>query len=362
MSAEKTLPPPILGGYPTEPDDVEWPRETWPRGAVPDGVDLAGIFDAAFDADGPLATTHAALVVHRGRIVADSYAGALGSFIGEPTPIRPTTPLLSWSMAKSLLAVLLAMVADERAIDLDAAPSVPEWSDADDPRRAITWRNLLEMRDGLDFVEDYTDEGRSDVIEMLFGSGKADCAHFAADRPLLVEPGALFNYSSGTSNIVSRSLGDLLGGEAVMRAALEKRIFAPLSMRSATPTFDEAGTFLASSYVHATAEDFARFGLFLCRGGVVSGERLLRASWIDTFRTPVSLDEDGSIYSAHFWVLGDPYGSFYASGFEGQSITVCPALDLVIVRLGSTPTERKEHLLEWRRRIIDAFGAAPERS
>ena len=66
---------------------------------------------------------------------------------------------------------------------------MPEWADPTDPRRAITLQHLLEMRDGLDFVEDYVDARVSDVIEMLFGAGKDDVAGFAADRPPVAAPG-----------------------------------------------------------------------------------------------------------------------------------------------------------------------------
>ena len=59
------------------------------------------------------------------------------------------------------------------------------------------------MRDGLAFAEDYVDAGVSDVIEMLFGRGKDDVAAYAESRPLRVPPDSEFNYSSGTSNIVS---------------------------------------------------------------------------------------------------------------------------------------------------------------
>ena len=236
---------------------------------------------------------------------------------------------------------------------------MPEWSDATDPRHAITLRQLLAMRDGLDFVEDYVDDRVSDVITMLFGDGRGDVARFAADRPLAAEPGRRFNYSSGTSNIISGVVARTVGpGEAYVRF-LHTRLFAPLGMASADPELDAAGTWVGSSYLRATARDFARFGLLYLRDGVWEGARLLPAGWVDSARTMVSDDPEDGPYGAHWWgVAGDTLGTFRASGYEGQSITVCPALDLVVVRLGKTPLERTPLLGPWRASMVAAFERA----
>ena len=51
-------------------------------------------------------------------------------------------------------------------------------------------------------------------------------------------------------------------------------------------------------------------------------------------------------------------GTFRASGYEGQSITICPPLDLVVVRLGKTPFEREPNLVPWRAAMVEAFAPA----
>jgi CubicO group peptidase (beta-lactamase class C family) len=349
------LPPAITGSYSSEPAG-SWPVESWRRSAASKVPGLDELFEELFVEGGPIGTTYAALVIQHGAILAERYNGALPSFVSEPTQVEPTTPLLSWSMAKSMIGIMVGMLVDEGRLELDAPAPVPEWSTPGDARGAITLRNLMEMRDGLDFAEDYNDAGSSDVIEMLFGSGKSDMAHFAADRRLAVEPGTRFNYSSGTTNIISRIVGEVFGGEAGMRAALDDRLFGPLSMTSATPTFDDAGTFVASSFVHATAEDYARFGQMLVQGGVADGSRIVPESWIDLVRAPVSVDEeDGTFYSSQFWVVGDELGTFWCSGYEGQMISVCPPLDLVVVRLGHTAEDDTHLIKAWRNRVTDLF-------
>jgi CubicO group peptidase (beta-lactamase class C family) len=345
---------------PRQPAGVPWPTDDWPEGEVPKGVELAPLLDQVFDDDGPLSVTFAVLVVHRGKVVAERYHGALEHFDRDPTPVTAETPLLSWSMAKSMLHAVIGLLVGDGRLDLDAPADVPEWADPEDPRHAITLRQLLAMRDGLAFVEDYEDDRVSDVIEMLFGDGRADMAHFAADRPLAAAPGTRFNYSSGTSNIISGIVARLLGPGEPYARFLHGRLFGPLGLRSADPEFDEAGTWAASSYVRATARDYARFGLLYLRDGVWEGTRVLPAGWVDSARTWVSEDpKDGNPFGAHWWgVAGDTLGTFRASGYEGQSITICPALDLIVVRLGKTPLEREPNLVPWRRAMVQAFAEA----
>jgi CubicO group peptidase (beta-lactamase class C family) len=341
---------------PAQPDGVPWPTTSWPAGPPPPGVDLAPLLAHAFDDDGPLATTYAVVVVHRGRLVAERYGGQLPHFDRPPDPVTAESALLSWSMAKSMLHAVVGLLVGEGRLDLDAPVDVALWADPADPRHAITLRQLLAMRDGLDFVEDYVDERVSDVIEMLFGAGQEDMAHFAADRPLAAAPGTRFNYSSGTSNIVSSVVARAVGAGAPYTTFLRRRLFGPLGMRSAEPELDPTGVWVASSYLRATARDFARFGLLYLRDGVWDGARLLPEGWVDYGRTMVSDDPEDGPYGAHWWgVAGDGRGTFRASGYEGQSITICPTHDLVVVRLGKTPAPHYPDLTRWRAAMVAVF-------
>ncbi|MDQ1397340.1 MAG: hypothetical protein QOG64_2599 [Acidimicrobiaceae bacterium] len=322
---------------------------------MPDGVKFDPLLDAAFDPAGPLATTHAVVVIHRGRLVAERYDGLLERWDGPDEPVAADTPLLSWSMAKSMLHATVGMLVGEGRLAIDEPAPVPLWSEPGDERRAITLDHLLAMRDGLDFLEDYVDD-RSDVIEMLFGAGKDDVATFAADRGLTATPGQRLNYSSGTSNIVSGIVARAVGPGRPYEEFLEQRLFAAIGAIPARPTFDAAGTWVASSYLHTTARNFARFGELYLRDGIWNGQRLLPEGWVDHGRRARSVDpEDGSLYGAHWWVVGDEHGTFAAIGYEGQSIVVCPGLDVVLVRMGKTDAGHYPDLREWRRAMVDAF-------
>jgi len=340
---------------------VAWPTLEWPQGDPPDAVatKLETLLDRVFDDEGPLATTYAVVVVQRGTVVAERYQGRLEHFDRPPDAVTRQSLLLSWSMAKSMLHAVVGMLVGDGRLDIDTPADVPEWSSADDPRHAITLRQLLAMRDGLDFVEDYVDERVSDVIEMLFGAGQADMAHFAADRPLAAPPGERFNYSSGTSNIISSVVARTVGAAQPYEQFLCQRLFDRIGMHSARPEFDAAGTWVASSYVRASTRDFARFGLLYLRDGVWDGTRLLPEGWVDYGRTIESVDPIDGPYGAHWWgVDDDTLGTFRASGSEGQSITICPTLDLIVVRLGKTAAEHYPDLTRWRADMVSAFTRA----
>ncbi len=337
----------------------------WPTADPPSRLarPLADLLARALDPAAGLGETRAVAVVLAGRLVAEGYAGRTDAFGTEGDPVGPATPLLSWSMAKSMLHATIGLLVGDGRLDTAEPVGAPEWPDHD-PRRAITVEHCLAMRDGLDFAEDYDPDaaggtGTSHVIEMLFGPAAADVAAFAASRPAAHPPGEVFNYSSGTSNLVSRAVRDRIGGGPAYRALLHDRLFGPLGMTSATPGFDEAGTWVASSYVHATARDLARFGLWYLRDGVWDGRRLLPEGWVDHGRRARSVDpDDGRLYGAHWWVVGDDHGTFWANGYEGQSILVSPGLDLVVVRLGKSSAEQYPALARWRADVVAAVADA----
>lgn len=337
---------------PPQPDDLPWPTDGWATGGVGPGVDQVGLdhaIAAAFEQQPtvPLAWTDALVVVHGSRIVRERYG---------PETDADTT-LLSWSMAKSVLHALVGLAVSDGLLDPGAAAPVAEWPGPDDPRSSITVEHLLRMCSGLKFREDYVDDQQSDVIEMLFGPSAPDMGRYAADFPLVHEPGTVFNYSSGTSNIVARIMRDLHGGREAVRERLARRLFDPIGMSSATARFDKSGTFVGSSYVYATARDFARFGLLYLRGGTVDGREVLPAWWIDHARTPTPLATGAGEYDygAHWWLTDPAAGVFHASGYEGQRIVVAPDRDLVIVRLGRTPADLAPNLNAFVAEVLDCF-------
>jgi CubicO group peptidase (beta-lactamase class C family) len=348
---------PDLVPLPSQPDDVPWPTKAWPEGEPPAGVDVDGLLDDVF-AGGAFGTGYAAVVVHRGRLIAERYGNALEHWDRDAEPVVRDTQLLSWSMAKSFLHATVGILVGDGRLDPSAPADVPRW--AGDERSAITLGDLLAMRDGLEWNEDYVDAGVSHVIEMLFGDGADDVVGYAESRPRLAAPDARFNYSSGTSNIVSGIVARQVGRSDDYEHFLRSRLLEPIGITHARLGFDAAGAWIASSYLYAPAREFAKFGLLYLRDGTWDGRRLLPEGWVDHGRRARSVDEsDGRLHGAHWWAVGDELGSWWASGYDGQSILLCPALDLVVVRLGHSPDDAAPDALhEWRARVVAAFAAA----
>jgi CubicO group peptidase (beta-lactamase class C family) len=287
------------------------------------------------------------VAVRGGEAITERYGRQPGNELEPPAHVTAETTLLSWSIAKSITHAAIGLLVVDGLVDVDAPAPVPEWAGTD--KAGITLLQLLEMRSGLRFHEDYVDGDASHCIEMLFGGTDPSFGHYAAARPLDHVPGSVFNYSSGTSNIVARIVGDVVtgrpGGDPARRQAavtefLASRLFVPAGMASAIAKFDDAGDFVGSSYVYATARDFARFGELYLHDGITQhglGERILPEGWRDHARTRTGHDpESGLDYGRHFWLWPAFPGSFACHGYEGQFVVVFPDRDLVLVHLGKT--------------------------
>ncbi|MEQ9435872.1 serine hydrolase [Hyphomonas sp.] len=341
-----------LPGLPPQPKATPWPTADWPVADLSDTVDAAGLDDLlglAFSDPAPdiMGETHAFLAVHKGHIVSERYWRDLSA--------ESTFP--SWSQAKSITHALIGILARDGRIDVNAPANVPEWQDEDDPRRHITLDQLLRMSSGLKFTEVYVEDSGSDVVEMLFGAGKADVAGFAANCPLEHEPGTTWSYASGTTNIIARCAAQAVGATgAAFRSWMFDALFHPIGVRSALPKFDAQGTFIGSSFCYATARDFARFGLLYMRDGAWDGQRILPEGWVDYARTPTETPPEETLgYGAHWWLGMCGPGSFSANGFKGQYTVLVPELDLILVRHGNSVDEQGDEVRRWLAQVAECF-------
>ena len=264
------------------------------------------------------------MAVLDGRLVAERYRDGYDR----------RTPLLGWSMTKSVVATLFArelMLGQVGSVDERAA--VPEWSGAGDARGAITYDQLLRMTSGLEFFGNY-ELPWSDSLRMLFTS--PDAAAFAAAKELAHPPGTVWSYSDGTSNVLARCVRTLCAASDEERRLFPQReLFAPLSMSTAVIGVDAAGDWVGSYLMQASARDWARFGWLYANDGVFAGRRLLPEGWVDaaSSATPASPNR---CYGAHFWRYdessgrkesGEPFppslaGVFYAAGHDGQYVWI----------------------------------------
>lgn len=302
------------------------PAGLWPQGNDVDLSQDLAVQNVLSD-DALLGEGHRAVVVVRnGRILGETYADGFDE----------TTPLLGWSMTKTVTAGLIGTLIRSGQMSLDdtLANSYSDW--AQDGRDAITVANMLAMSSGLDWNEEYGDV--SDVTRMLYLND--DMAGFAADRDLGAGVGTQFNYSSGTSTMLSRVWQDKVGDNSLSYP--REALFQPLGMTSAILETDARDTFVGSSYMYATARDWARFGQFLLQGGTWERQQILPEGFTDWMFEPVEVS-DGSYAKGHLW-RDAPGGmppfedAVWLQGHDGQSIGIFPSHDMVIVRLGLTPS------------------------
>jgi CubicO group peptidase (beta-lactamase class C family) len=278
--------------------------------------------------------TRAVVVVYDGNIIGEKYG------VGFDKNSRQ----IGWSMTKSMTNALVGILVKQGKLKLEDAAPVQAWKN--DERKNITLADLMHMSSGLKWEENYG--GPSGATNMLFK--KKDMGVYAADVPLESKPGEVFEYSSGTTNIISRIIRDKVGDEDYYRFPY-RELFNKIGMNSIVLEPDAGGTFVGSSYSFATGRDFARFGLLFLNDGVWNNERILPEGWVKFSSTPTIGAKRGQ-YGAQWWTnAGEnnnpanrpypnvPTDSFNADGFEGQFIFVIPSKKLVVVRLGLTKTD-----------------------
>lgn len=275
--------------------------------------------------------TRAVVVVYDGHVVAEKYAAGFDS----------SSIFYGWSMAKSFTSALIGILVKQDKLDIDKPAPVPEWNDTSDLRHTITIRDLLQQASGLDFEENYSKS--SDVTRMLFQKG--DMAAYAASHKLANKPGRKFSYSSGNSNILARIIRHTTG-EKNYPAFPMRKLFYKAGMYHSSFEPDASGTYVGSSYINATARDYARFGLLYLNDGVVNGERILPEGWVNQTVTPSNTNPLKN-YGFQFWLNGldkdgkrkypeVPDDMYYCDGFANQFIFIIPSEKLVVVRLGLT--------------------------
>lgn len=279
--------------------------------------------------------TRALLVVKNGQVVAESYAEG----------ISESTQLLGWSMGKSLTAIMLGRMQAQGLADLEQKAGFVQWQS--DKRQEITLEQLLTMSSGLKFDETYAPG--SDSTRMLFTAYSAsDIALTAmADKA----PARHFSYSSGTTNILMRWMRDELGSNQALLDFFHNQILQPLNMAHTTFEVDPSGVYVGSSYIFATARDWAKLGFLMLNEGQWQGQQLLNKAWVGAAQQPIKAD-NYQRYGYQFWLNrgGDglrwdqiPADAYMMMGNRKQVVMIIPSQDMIIVRLGWTsgsyPTE-----------------------
>lgn len=364
------------------------PSVPWPTGSM---AETAPAVQALVNQDalsGP--GMRGIAVIHRGRLVAQRY--------GDGFALR--TPLLGWSLTKTVNAALVGMQIAEGKLSPQQSGFWPAGADA---RSQITLPHLMAMSSGLQFDETYG--GVSDLTRMLYL--EPDMAAYAAAQPLTQPAGTAWNDSSGTALLLSRiwqraaagaqtgagngigtdtGTGTGIGAGPVTIAGARPdakgptsvavlslphdRLFAPLGMSSALIEADARGNLVGSSYMFASTHDWARFGQFLLQDGVWQGKRMLPAGFVEAMRQPAPAS-GGQYGQGQVWRHGPqgatppgqnpdlpfklPADTFWMLGHDGQAIALVPSKGLVLVRLGLTPDRLGYQPQALLAKVIDAL-------
>jgi CubicO group peptidase (beta-lactamase class C family) len=329
-----------------------WPTEEWPDAraevAAAKAAQIRALEDYAFtlqgkDEERKGLRTDGVVIIHKGRVVYERYGRGFDA----------SKRHLAWSVSKSFTSALVGIAVKRGSLNLD--DSICEYVKASrQDNCAITVRNLLEFASGLDWREDYENGGTyqtSSVLAMLYGEGRRDMVSFITAHERSDAPGTSWRYSSGDATLLAGVL------DAALRPSLGKDwpwvlLLDKLGMKSATWERDGKGVVVGSSYLLATPRDLAKFGYFYLHDGCWAGEQVLPTDWVmksTQVSEPIKLKsyERGrdDVQGWQWWlnrpILGVqtelpfpsvPEGAYAARGHWGQSISIIPSKELIVVR------------------------------
>ncbi len=284
---------------------------------------LQAWMDAGFAEDLPEGKryTRALLVMQNGEILAEQYAQGA----------RAETPLLGWSMSKSLTAILGGMAARRQWWALEEDHLLPRWEG--DKRARIRLEDLLYMNSGLRWTEDYGNISTATL--MLYA--RDSMGVFTARQPAEYDPGTHWEYSSGTTNLMAYLLARRSQGRfRTLLDTLRRKMDLPHLYLEP----DAAGYWVGSSYAYATAREWGKLGQLMLQKGIWQGDTLLPQTWYQAMRQPAP--QSGGDYGGQIWLNqgrqleGLPEEVFFFDGYHGQRVFILPAQQIVMVRLGTT--------------------------
>jgi CubicO group peptidase (beta-lactamase class C family) len=325
---EEVFPEKPESGY--SPDTIPWPLGNVVKDSVTgiNAVCLGEITKRLVTGNAYSGNAFAFIVLHKGIPVAEAYKPQFSQ----------KTRFLSWSMAKSFTNAITGILVMDGKMDISLPAGIDEWKN--DERRKITVNDLLQMQSGLKWNEDYG--SRSDINLMLHDEG--DMAKYAYDQPSEFPAGTHWYYSSGTANIITYLIKGLFPDDSSYYSYVYDRFFNRIGIPDAVFEVDPSGNFVGSSYLYATARDYARFGLLYLNDGILNGERILPEGWVKYSTTPAS--ESNGEYGALFWlnICGKypsaPADMYSCQGHDGQMIFIIPSKELVVVVLGYSPVSK----------------------
>ena len=334
--------------------------QAWPLGDLEahatfpevDQRELGGALNWAISRDGQ--NTRALVVVYRGKIIGERYAGGFGK----------DTPQISWSQGKSITAALIGVLSEQEEISLDDPAPIAEWQGPEDPRRQIKIRDLLNMSSGLEFTNfgrERPDAWTASNEHLRIYFDGINVFEHAVNQPLELPPGSQFRYRNSDPLTLGRIIRQTVEarGENYLQFP-QSVLFDRIGARNFVLETDAWGNFIMTGYDYGSAWDWARFGLLHLWDGVFEGERVLADGWVDFISSPAPGDPTLG-YGGLFWLNRGgrmdqvPLDAFWPAGAMGQMTVVIPSADIVVVRLGPSHGGEIQYMNEVIGRILTAI-------
>ena len=315
----------------------------WPMGDVlpsdgwPDEIDMARVEEALDVGFGPAeARTLGLVVTYRGRILGERYGEGIGIH----------TPLESWSMTKSLTGTLIGVLVQQGEYELWQPAPIPEWQSAEDPRQSIRIGDIMRMSSGIRIrapQDPDFDPSLGYPDHLYLYTGTVDSYKWAATRPQEWEPNTVGRYRNSDPILASYLVRLAVEGRGEDYHSFPQRnLFDKIGIRDAVIETDPYGNFIGQGRALLPARDWARLANLYLTDGVWNGERILPEGWVDyASETAPAWVADGRLQygGSFFWVNASgsqpvPESAISMRGAGGQSATIIPSHDLVVVRLG----------------------------
>ncbi len=327
-TVERNLPPAATTPWPMGDvlSDVPWPSE----------IDMEKVEEALDIGFGPAeARTLGLVITYKGRILGERY--------GEGIDIH--TPLESWSMTKSLTGTLMGVLIQQGTYELWQPAPVPEWQEPGDPRQEIRIGDIMRMSSGIKINAPSDPDYDRDIYadHLYLYTATSNSYEWAATRPQEWPPNTIGRYRNTDPVLTSYLIRLGVEGRGQDYHSFPQHdLFDKIGIRDGLIETDPQGNFLGQGLAFMPARDWARLGNLYLQDGVWDGERILPEGYVEYASTlaPTWISDGRLQYGgAFFWVNGQgnqglPESAYSMRGAGGQSTTIIPTHDLVVVRLG----------------------------
>ncbi len=327
-TVERNLPPAATTPWPMGDvlSDAPWPSE----------IDMEKVEEALDIGFGPAeARTLGLVVTYKGRILGERY--------GEGIDIH--TPLESWSMTKSLTGTLMGVLIEQGTYELWQPAPVPEWQEPGDPRQEIRIGDIMRMSSGIKINAPSDPDYDRDIYadHYYLYTATSNSYEWAATRPQEWPPNTIGRYRNTDPVLTSYLIRLGVEGRGQDYHSFPQHdLFDKIGIRDGLIETDPQGNFLGQGLAFMPARDWARLGNLYLQDGVWDGERILPEGYVEYASTlaPTWVSDGRLQYGgAFFWVNGQgsqglPESAYSMRGAGGQSTTIIPTHDLVVVRLG----------------------------